>query len=42
MHRFIMTTMTLCVLILASALAWAAVEAPADLKLGPPDRKSVV
>ena len=37
MHRFIMTTMTLCVLILASALAWAAVEAPADLKLGPPE-----
>jgi len=37
MHRFIMITMTLCVLILASALAWAAVEAPADLKLGPPE-----
>lgn len=29
--------MTLCVLILAAALAWAAVEAPADLKLGPPE-----
>jgi len=37
MHRLIMTTMTLCVLILASALAWAAMEAPADLKLGPPE-----
>ncbi|MGL1863729.1 MAG: cytochrome c3 family protein [Pseudodesulfovibrio sp.] len=41
MHRFIMTTMTLCVLILASALAWAAVEAPADLKLGPPEGMKV-
>lgn len=37
MHRFIISTMTLCVLILAAALAWAAVEAPADLKLGPPE-----
>ena len=41
MHRFIMITMTLCVLILASALAWAAVEAPADLKLGPPEGMKV-
>ncbi len=37
MHRFLISTMTLCVLILAAALAWAAVEAPADLKLGPPE-----
>ena len=37
MHRFIMTTTTLCVLVLASALAWATVEAPADMKLGPPE-----
>lgn len=37
MHRFIMTTMTLCTLLLTSTLAFAAVEAPADLKLGPPE-----
>ena len=37
MHRFIMTITTLSVLILGSALAWAAVDAPADLKLGPPE-----
>ncbi len=37
MHRFIITTGTLCVLILAVTLAWASVETPADLKLGPPE-----
>lgn len=37
MHRFLISTMTLSVLILTAALAWAAVEAPGDLKLGPPD-----
>lgn len=37
MHRFILSTMTLCVLILAAAFAFAAVEAPGDLKLGPPE-----
>lgn len=37
MHRFVMTTMTLCVLVLASAFAWASVEPPADIKLAPPE-----
>ncbi len=37
MHRFLISTMTLSVLILTAALAWAAVEAPADMKLGPPE-----
>lgn len=37
MHRFALITMTLCALILAAALATAATEAPADLKLGPPE-----
>lgn len=32
-----MTVLTLSVLLLVSAFAWAAVEAPADLKLGPPE-----
>lgn len=46
MHRFIMTVLTLCVLTLGTALAWAAVDAPGDLKLQPPEgmkaRKSFV
>jgi len=33
--------MTLCVLLLTAALAWAAVKAPADLKLGPPEGMKV-
>ncbi len=37
MHRFILSTMTLSVLVLTAALAWAAVEAPPELKLAPPE-----
>jgi len=37
MHRFIMTTLTLSVLILAGTFTWAATTAPMDLKIGPPE-----
>jgi hypothetical protein len=37
MHRFIIITMALCVFILTSVLALAAIDAPADMKLSPPE-----
>lgn len=37
MHRLILATLTLCVLILTANMAAAATEAPGDLKLGPPE-----
>lgn len=36
MHRFIMTVLTLSVLVLIAAFGWAAPNIPADTKLGPP------
>jgi len=37
MHRFIISTATLCVLILAVTFAWAATKAPESLTLSPPE-----
>ena len=36
MHRFLLFALTLC-FFMASALAWAAVQAPPEMKLGPPE-----
>ncbi|QJB57529.1 cytochrome c3 family protein [Pseudodesulfovibrio sp. zrk46] len=36
MHRFLISTMAISVLILSAALAWATVEAPKELTLQPP------
>jgi len=37
MHRFIMTILTITILTLTSGFAWAATEAPGDMKLAPPE-----
>lgn len=37
MHRTIISTMTLAVILLTATLAWATVEVPTDMRLGPPE-----